>query len=197
MSYRSDKRNGSKYIFAVICVIVFAFVFGIVLDLMITKVEYSIYKKPDEYSEFVEKYSEKYDVPEHVIYSVIKAESGFDELAKSSAGAMGLMQMMPETFDDLAFNHFKESVNSSSLYDPETSIKYGTYYLSYLYDRYGDWSLVFAAYNGGLNKVNEWLKDEKYSTDGKNLTHIPFKETRKYVSRVEKNVEKYDDLYKE
>lgn len=196
MSYRRS-RNGKKYLFAFIIVLLCSVALGFIADFVIQKAELAIYKKPEELAPYVSKYSEKYDVPEHVIYSVIKAESGFDELAKSGAGAMGLMQMMPETFEDLASNHFGENCVQSNLYDPEISIKYGTYYLSYLYERYGNWSLVFAAYNAGLGNVDGWLDDKAYSSDGQSLDKIPFKETDKYVSRVEKNIEKYDKLYKE
>lgn len=186
---------GKRYAIAIVVALIFALLFGFLLDLIITKVEYAIYKKPEEYASFVEKYSQKYDVPEHVIWSVMKAESGFDYTAKSSAGAIGLMQMMPETFEDLTDNHLKEYFDSGILFDAETNIRYGTYYLSYLYDIYGNWSVVFAAYNAGLGNVNEWLEDTKYSSDGKTLDRIPFKETRKYVSKVDRYTEKYDKLY--
>lgn len=195
MRYSDRSNMGKRYAVAIVVVLLFAILFGFLLDFVITKIEYATYKKPEEYAEFVEKYSEKYDVPEHIIWSVIKAESGFDYRAKSSAGAIGLMQMMPETFEDLTDNHLKEYFDSGMLFDAETSIRYGTYYLAYLYRYYGDWSVVFAAYNAGLGNVNEWLEDERYSSDGKTLDKIPFKETRSYVSKVERYTKKYNNLY--
>lgn len=195
MRYSDRSNMGKRYAAAIIIALIFAVLFGFLLDLIITKIEYATYKKPEEYAELVEKYSEKYDVPEHIIWSVMKAESGFDYKAVSSAGAIGLMQMMPETFEDLTDNHLKEYFESGMLFDAETNIRYGTYYLSYLYKRYGDWSVVFAAYNAGLGNVNGWLEDSKYSSDGKTLDKIPFKETREYVSKVDRYTKKYDKLY--
>lgn len=197
MRYSGKAKSGKKYLASFIIVLVLAILFGFLADFIIEKIEFSVYKKPEEYVPYVSMYSEKYDVPEHIIYSVIKAESGFDELAKSSAGALGLMQMMPGTFEYLASSHFGENCIPSNLYDPEISIKYGTYYLSYLYERYGNWTLAFAAYNAGPGNVDEWLSDKKYSSDGQKLDKIPFKETKKYVSRVNRNIEKYDRLYNE
>ena len=195
MRYSDRSNMGKRYAAAIIIALIFAVLFGFLLDFIITKIEYATYKKPEEYAGFVEKYSEKYDVPEHIIWSVMKAESGFDYKAVSSAGAIGLMQMMPETFEDLTDNHLKEYFESGMLFDAETNIRYGTYYLSYLYKRYGDWSVVFAAYNAGLGNVNGWLEDSKYSSDGKTLDKIPFKETREYVSKVDRYTKKYDKLY--
>ena len=195
---RSDRSNkASKYITAIVIALVISVILGFLLDIVITKIEYKAYKKPDEYAQYIEKYSEKYDVPEHVIYSVIKAESGFDRKAESGAGAIGLMQMMPDTFEELTDIHLKEYLDVSMLYDAETSIRYGTFYLSYLYGIYGEWSVVFAAYNAGPGNVRDWLEDETYSSDGKTLDKIPFKETRNYVSRVNRYIEKYDELYNE
>ena len=85
------------------------------------------------------------------------------------------------------------------LYDPETNIKYGTYYLSRLYNRFGDWDTALAAYNGGEGNVSEWLKDKKYSDDGIKLKtdKIPdeFSETKNYVKKVNKALKKYKELY--
>ena len=196
MSYSSKRGLGKKYTAAIVVSLVLAIILGVALDLIITKIEYAVYRKPNEYSEFVEKYSQKYDVPEHVIWSVIKAESSFESAARSSAGAVGLMQMTEPTFSELTEGHLKENLQFSALYDPETSIRYGTYYLSYLYRMYGDWLLVFAAYNAGPGNVSEWLSDSAYSSDGKALDSIPYKETRNYVSRVDRNIRAYDRLYK-
>lgn len=196
MRYKSGADIRKRYTAAVIISIVLALLLGFVADIVITKIEYAVYKKPDEYADIISTYSEKYDVPEHVIYSVIKAESGFDYSARSSVGAIGLMQIMPSTFEELTDQRLKEYLEPSSLYDADTNIRYGTYYLSYLYEIYGDWSLVFAAYNAGMGNVNSWLENKDYSPDGVTLKKIPVRETRKYVSRVEKNIEKYNKLYK-
>lgn len=148
---------------------------------------------PREYSDIVTKYSAEYGVPENVIYAVIRTESSFDSGAKSSAGALGLMQIMPTTFDWL-MTLTQESYETGMLYDPDTNIKYGTYLLSYLYLRYNNWETVYAAYNGGATNVDRWLADTSVCEDGK-LVNIPIEETAKYVKKVSASAEKYKELY--
>ncbi len=151
---------------------------------------------PKEYSDFVDIYAYEYGVPEYVVYSVIKVESDFKSGAVSEVGAIGLMQLMPETFVWLTSEN-GENLNSATMYDPETNIKYGTYYLSKLYLQFGTWDEVYAAYNAGPTKVEEWLSDEKYSENGKTLDKIPYKETEKYVKKLNKANEIYKKLYYE
>lgn len=149
---------------------------------------------PQKYTEFVEKYSYEYGIPEYVVYSVMKVESGFDSGAVSNAGAVGLMQIMPETFNWLTSMR-KENLDSAMLYDPETNIKYGTYYLSYLYVRYGSWTEVYAAYNAGQGEIDKWLSDESLVDQNGKLKKIPFKETANYVKKLDKANEIYKRLY--
>ena len=166
---------------------------GFFADFVVTCCEKSAY--PRGYSEYVTIYAEKYGVPETLVYAVIRTESDFESGAVSGAGAVGLMQLMPSTFkwltDDMLFEHLE----SGMLYDPETNIRYGTYCLSYLYDRYGRWDLAIAAYNGGLGNVDEWLTDDRYADGEGGLKKIPFKETRQFLSRVTEAWEMYDKLY--
>lgn len=147
---------------------------------------------PVKYSEYVEKYSGEYAVPAEIIYAVIKCESSFEADAKSAKGAIGLMQIMPSTFEDLC-RRTGEEYNESLLYDPAINIRYGTFYLSYLYSRYGVWENVFAAYNAGYGRVDGWLKNPEISTDGR-LTNIPFEETKEYVKRVSDAREVYSEI---
>lgn len=148
---------------------------------------------PTKYSEAVEKYSEQFDVPEAIIYSVIKTESSFKADAVSHKGAIGLMQITPDTFDWLCTKTGEES-NSLLLYDPDTNIRYGVYFLSLLYNEYKTWDTVYAAYNAGRGKVNEWLSSEQYNNNGR-LKNIPYKETAEYVIKIEKTAEIYERLY--
>ncbi len=149
---------------------------------------------PQEYAEYVSEYSARYGVPEYIVYAVIKTESGFDSSLLSSSGAIGLMQIMPETFE-LLTDLTGEAHETGMLYDPETNIKYGTYYLSYLYGIYERWGNVYAAYIVGVDIVNSWLENAEYSTDGVNLTYIPYDETRELVSELEDAAEMYEKLY--
>lgn len=194
MSSRFDWRNPSHGL--VILLLALASIgLGFFGDFILTCLERNAY--PRDYSEYVSVYAEKYGVPEELVYAVIRTESDFDSGAVSGAGAVGLMQLMPETFrwltDEILFDHLE----SGMLYDPETNIRYGTYYLSALYDRYGDWELALAAYNGGLGNVDKWLADDRYADGEGGLKKIPFKETKKFVTRVTAAREKYEKLYAE
>lgn len=148
---------------------------------------------PQKYTTLVEKYAEVYKVPRDICYAVIRTESGFDSTAVSSAGAIGLMQMMPATFADLTART-GDNYEVGMLYDPETSIRYGVYYLSMLYDRYGVWDTAFAAYNCGMGRVDGWIAEGHIDAGGR-LTEIPIAETREYVERVNRAIDKYEKLY--
>lgn len=145
------------------------------------------------YYDYVSGASEEFGVDVSIIYAVIYCESRFDADATSSAGAMGLMQMMPATFEEMQ-GYLKETHDTEALFEPEVSIRYGTYYLSRLYRTFEDWETVFAAYNAGPTIVLKWLKDERYASDGK-LIQIPYPETARYVEKVKGMVEKYNELY--
>ena len=80
------------------------------------------------------------------------------------------------------------------LFDPEINIRYGCYYLSYLYEKFGDLELAYAAYNAGPTNVEKWLADPSVSKNGK-LVNIPFEETRNYVKKVNSARETYQELY--
>lgn len=169
-----------------------AIVIGLLSQLTYNKALYEFY--PQDYSEYVSVCSKEFNVPEKIIYATIKTESDFDPNAVSYAGAVGLMQLMPATFEWLTASMLRENLPASSISDPYTNIRYGTYMLSWLYGIYGDWETVFAAYNAGVGNVNSWLEDSRYSFAGK-LTHIPFSETRTYVRRQADNIKKYEKLY--
>lgn len=189
---RSDTRNPSRG-WGIALIAAIAIGLGFLADFVITCLEKQAY--PQGYEPYVTVYAEKYGVPKNLIYSVIRTESDFESGAVSRVGAIGLMQIMPDTFkwltDDILFEHMEVGM----LYDPETNIRYGTYYLSYLYDRYGDWDLAITAYNGGLGNVDEWLKDDSYSDGEGGLKRIPFRETRQFARRVNRAWDKYEKLY--
>ncbi len=148
-----------------------------------------------QYTEYVDKYSEEYDVDKVLIYSIINTESHFDPNAESAVGAIGLMQIMPDTFTWLqTYSGADEVLDSSALYDPETNIKYGVMFLDYLVDMYDSRSAVAAAYNAGF-VVSEWLENPEYSDDGVNLKTTPYAQTTAYIEKVESAYEMYSKLY--
>ena len=196
MSSSRKSRYKINYGRLVLFVLVLSIAFGFLFDFICTRIELSIYPKPAEYKSFVKEYSEKYRVPENLVYAVIKTESKFDSTAESSVGALGLMQMMPDTFTWLTNDRLGDRFSVGMLYDPETNIKYGVYYLSWLYDRYTDWDKALAAYNAGHGNVDKWLEDPTVTDLASGtLQNIPFKETREYVKKVNKALEKYESLY--
>ncbi|MBO4569760.1 MAG: lytic transglycosylase domain-containing protein [Clostridia bacterium] len=132
---------------------------------------------PTKYSEYVEASSIEFNVNKEIIYSIMKAESGFDKDCVSKAGAVGLMQVMPETAD---WVKQKLGDDSFDLTDPKTNIRYGTYYFSYLFNKFNDLVTALAAYNAGEGNVINWM--------GENLkldkSQIRFSETKTYVDKV-------------
>ena len=158
-----------------------------------TKLEYASY--PRDYSKYVEKAAEDYDLDEELIYAVIRTESSFNPDAQSGAGACGIMQIMPSSFEWL--QQKRDTVGeytTEDLFDPEICIDYGSYLLKYFYDLYGDEKCAVAAYNAGF-VVGDWLQDSNYSTDGVTLSDIPYPETKHYVEKVESAKEMYIKLY--
>ncbi len=157
----------------------------------------SVIKKrlPIKYEEYVTKYAVEYELDKYLVYAVICAESGFDNEAESHVGAKGLMQLMPETALWLN-DKYELDLNAENLFDAQTNIRLGCCYLRYLSDKFGnEIPLVLAAYNGGEGNVAKWLKDAKYSKDGKTLYYIPYEETRNYVKKVSTYFELYKDIY--
>ena len=158
-----------------------------------TKLEYASY--PRDYSKYVEKAAEDYDLDEELIYAVIRTESSFNPDAQSGAGACGIMQIMPSSFEWL--QQKRDTVGeytTEDLFDPEICIDYGSYLLKYFYDLYGDEKCAVAAYNAGF-VVGDWLQDSNYSTDGVTLSDIPYPETKHYVEKVESAKGMYIKLY--
>jgi soluble lytic murein transglycosylase len=188
------KGKGTVRAAVIALIIVGALAVSIIAELGISFVEREMH--PIEYEEYVTKYASEYNIPEYIIYAIINVESGFDPEATSHVGAMGLMQMMPDTFTWLSSaEHLGENLSPTSLYEPEVSIRYGVYYLRYLFDKFHDWNNVYAAYNGGEGNVAKWLEDSRYSDGKGNLTYVPFKETRNYVKKVKRQAEFYKNEY--
>ncbi len=151
---------------------------------------------PLEFTELIEKYSRDYGITPSLIAAIICTESHFRPEAVSSAGAIGLMQLTPETFTwAQTRSGVKDPQDETALTDPETSIRFGTYTLTLLYQQFEDETTALAAYNAGQGRVHGWLKDPRYSTDGVTLTHIPYPETEEYINRVKKAQTIYRTLY--
>ncbi len=152
-------------------------------------------KYPINHKELIIEYGDKYEIPYELLAAVIRTESSFDENAVSPVGAMGLMQLMPTTAEEIA-TRLGEDYSAVDITDPETNIAYGSFYLKYLYRNLGEnWDTACAAYNAGIGRVSGWLKDKAYSEDGSTLKNIPIEETRNYVKRINEYKIKYKELH--
>ncbi|MDP4143848.1 MAG: lytic transglycosylase domain-containing protein [Bacillota bacterium] len=152
---------------------------------------------PMNYSDYVYKYAAQYKLDPYFVEAVIKSESNFDANAKSKKNAYGLMQITPTTAEWAAEKMGIKAFSSDMLYNPEFNIRMGCWYLNDLSSEFkGNMDLVLAAYNGGRGNVKKWLNDTAHSSDGQNLDYIPFKETDKYVKKVNTNYSMYKKLYK-
>src|SRR6266550_9424507 len=130
-----------------------------------------------------EQASEKHINPA-LIAAVIYAESKFDP-RPSSAGAEGLMQVLPDTAYFIAHRSGGTRFTASDLRTPSINVAYGSYYLRYLLDHYrGNEMLALAAYNGGVANVDSWVARADATGRTLTLAAIPFGETRAYVQRV-------------
>jgi soluble lytic murein transglycosylase len=124
------------------------------------------------------------DLDPALIAAVIYAETKF-EPRPSSAGAQGLMQILPSTAYYLAHLSGGVSFTAGDLSEPSVNLAYGSYYLRYLLDHYdGDEMLAVAAYNAGLTNVDEWVSRAHAEGTQLSAEAIPFPETREYVRRV-------------
>ena len=140
--------------------------------------------------------AEEFHVDPYLVCGVIFTESGFRPNAKSSVGALGLMQLMPATGLEEAELLEIEGVTEESLTDPALNIRLGCNYLRKLLDEFGTESVALAAYNAGPGRVRQWLKEYGTKEDG-SILYIPYPETSKYVGRVESARGVYERLYPE
>jgi soluble lytic murein transglycosylase len=130
-----------------------------------------------------------------LIAAVIYAETKFDPRT-SSAGAEGLMQILPATAYYLAHLSGGITFTASDLADPNVNVAYGSYYLRYLLDHYdGNEMLAVAAYNGGLTNVDKWVAQAEAAGHQLDAREIPFPQTREYVQRVLDAERAYRETY--
>lgn len=136
------------------------------------------------YREWIEKYALQNGIEPAFAAAVILRESSYDPMATSSVGARGLMQLMPDTFQQVRAQ-LKENTTFDDMYDPEQNIRYGCWYLGYLCRMFdGDPIEMACAYHAGPNNVKLWIMN--YAADGEKLVlpEIPMEDTRYYAGKV-------------
>ncbi len=164
---------------------------AIILFLGVTFLQKKVFY-PLKFKEEIVKYSNKYSLDIALVFSVVKCESSFNPKAVSDKDAYGLMQITKPTARYIAQ---KLKVDDYDLFNAETNLNFGCYYLSYLYKRFSDTDTVIIAYNAGEGNVSNWLRNKNYSFDGVTLDKIPFPETRLYLKEINKTLSKYKNLY--
>jgi soluble lytic murein transglycosylase len=141
---------------------------------------------PLHYDAIIRGHARNYRLEPALLAAVIYQESKFDPHVRSSSGAVGLMQLLPSTAQGIATHTGGSKYRTSDLDDPEINVRYGSWYLRHLIDKYGDEQTALAAYNAGQANVDKW----RASGGG-----IRFSETRAYVDKVEKLKAIYRDIY--
>ncbi len=176
--------------FAVVAVIVFAIVGGW------GWVERSwIY--PYDYRSYIETSAGSRHTDPFLVAAVIKHESNFEPYAQSDGGAVGLMQLMPQTAAWIA-RQLGEPFTEDYLCDPALNIRYGVWYLAELEQEFGGNDiLALAAYNAGRGNVRDWMERFHWTDQFDQIEAIPYPETRFYVRRVLEDREQYKRLYDE
>jgi soluble lytic murein transglycosylase len=141
---------------------------------------------PLQYETIVRGHAGNYGLDPALLAAIVYVESRFDPNAQSPAGAIGLMQLLPETAKGIALRTGGDRFVVADLRDPEINVRYGAWYVDHLRDRYGEMPLALAAYHAGQGNVDHW-RDEGLG--------IVFPETRRYVSEVERVRDVYADAY--
>jgi len=149
-----------------------------------------------EYRENILTSAKEFDLDPYLVCGVIFTESGFRPEAKSSVGALGLMQLMPATGLEEAELLGLEDIKEAMLTEPELNIRLGCCYLRKLLDEFKAESVALAAYNAGPGRARQWLKEYGTKEDG-SLMYIPYPETSKYVGRVQSAAGLYEKMYPE
>jgi len=140
---------------------------------------------PLEHVDAIRDGARRYDLDPTLVAGVIYAESKFDEHAVSSQGAVGLMQILPQTAAQIADESGGVTFTAADLEDPRVNIRYGCYYLRHALDAYdGDVRAAVASYNAGMGAVAGWRTAAAAEGHALRLRDIPFPETRAYVKKV-------------
>ncbi len=141
---------------------------------------------PLRYESIIRAHADNYDLEAALLAAVVYTESKFEPEARSGAGAVGLMQLLPETAKGIALRTGGDAFRVEDLLDPELNVRYGSWYLRNLLDRYDDLPTALAAYHAGPGNVDRWRSAH---------VGIQFPETRAYVAKVLRVRDVYRNAY--
>ena len=152
---------------------------------------------PLEYEQELLSAAEEFEIDPCLLAALVYCESSFRADAVSNVGAIGLMQIMPETGEWLSGKiELDGEYTVESLYEPEVNLRLGCWYLSFLHRRYdGRWQEALTAYIAGQGQVDKWLKDPALSADGRTLDVIPGQDVKEYAAKVLRTHEIYREAY--
>lgn len=153
---------------------------------------------PISYRDDIDSASVAAGVDPLLVAAVIRVESNYRPDQRSSKGAIGIMQVMPDTAEWMFTRESFRSYKLNDLQDPTKNIKLGTAYLSLLHQQFQyNQVIAVASYNAGPGNVNKWLNNNVWDGQLATVDQIPFGETRRYVSKVMYYYKKYRDVYAE
>ena len=151
-----------------------------------------------DYQQDIITYSEKNNIDPFLVAAIIKNESNFKHHAVSGVGAVGLMQIMPETGRWIAEQMGLENYKDSDLYITKTNIRMGCWYVGELDHEFKhNMMLLMIAYNAGRGQTRQWMQENGWTYDFNDAKAIPYPDTREYVTKVLQDRDKYYLLYKD
>lgn len=151
---------------------------------------------PMPYREIILKEADLYNLDPCLLAAIIKTESNFNHGAVSVRGALGLMQLMPETGEWAAKQMGLKNYSREKLFEPATNIHIGSWYVANLLKGFnGSTAMMLASYNGGQGNVKKWLQQDQWSGQFESVDQIPFPETREFVKKVQRYRQIYSRLY--
>ncbi|MDU4960372.1 MAG: lytic transglycosylase domain-containing protein [Sporomusaceae bacterium] len=151
---------------------------------------------PFLYQELIFTHAAKNQLDPWLIAAVIKAESRFRLTARSPVGAVGLMQLMPETAKWIAGQQNHPDFQLKDLENPDANIRFGSWYLASLAQEFNQNEvLMLAAYNAGRGNVKKWMEQYGWAMDFSEIGQIPFPETREFIADVLHNKKRYQELH--
>ncbi|MBE6699440.1 MAG: lytic transglycosylase domain-containing protein [Ruminococcaceae bacterium] len=183
--------------FAIIAaILVLSIGFGFAFDGIATAIEKNQYPLSPRYANDIREVAAAYGIPEAILWATVRTQSGFSADLEGDDGSIGLMQLTPEEFEMIQTDILKKAPEDVGLlYNPQKNLQCGAAYLSYLYERYGVWETVFAAFDTGIASVDAWLANPEYVTELGTLKKIPDAKTARFVRDVEKAHQLYTKLY--
>ena len=186
--------------------IIVSFVLLVVVILLITSNTFWRWMYPIGYQPLIQQSARANELDPLLVASVIRVESQFHQKDVSHAGAIGLMQLMPNTAQWVAQQMSQQGIrltgeqtgqtNTQDLASPELNIQLGSWYIHYLIQQFnGNEVAAIAAYNGGPKRVGQWLSNGTWNGKLQDITDIPVGETRHFVDRVFYNYDLYQRIY--